>query len=130
MKNISQYIAILLLAFFAVTLLPFNALHQHAEDEHMAAMLHHEYHPEHHCDLDEQFCQSEPNDDCGHDTHVANSHPKCFTCDFQFIKLFETTDLSAVCTQASIQATYRKCSQMMLDKAFIFVGNKGPPAVA
>lgn len=120
--------AIVLLALFAVTLLPFNALHHHAEDEHMAAMLHHQHHPAHHCDLDEQFCQSGPDSDCGHDSHLAKQHPKCFTCDFHFIKLFETTDLATVFKQVSVAAVYRDFKQTMLHKAFIFVGNKGPPA--
>lgn len=130
LKIISRYIAIALLALFTVALLPFNAMHHHAEDEHMAAMLHREHHPAHHCDLDEQFCQSGPNADCGHDTHLSKPHPKCFACDFHFIKLFEAANLTPLYKQVSAAVVFQELKHTMLNKAFIFVGNKGPPATA
>ncbi|MES2779785.1 MAG: hypothetical protein V4651_07780 [Bacteroidota bacterium] len=130
MKSISQYIAILLIALFAVTLLPYNALHDHAEDEHTAAMLHHENHPTHHCELDEQFCGAETDVDCGHPAHLAKAHPKCFTCDFNFIKLFDADVNAIVAKQVSSPVVFREYKTAYLHKVFIFVGNKGPPVVA
>ncbi|MES2560159.1 MAG: hypothetical protein V4590_10485 [Bacteroidota bacterium] len=130
MKIIAPYIAIFLTVLFAATLLPYNALHQHAEDEHTAAMVNQEHDPAHHCELDEQFCQSAPETDCGHDMHIAKTHPKCFACDFSFIKSFEASSDISVYKEVSVPSMYKELNTTTLNKDFIFVGNKGPPAIA
>lgn len=127
MRSSRPYIAIVLIVLFAVTLLPYNALHHHAEDEHVAALLHHERHPSHHCELDDMNCLIGLDADCGHDTHLCKTHLKCFSCDFHFVKVFEATSETLFGGIASIGVSFQQPTLATLHGAFLFVGNKGPP---
>lgn len=127
LKSRHPYIAIVLIVLFAVTLLPYNALHHHAEDEHVAAMLHHEHHPSHHCELDDMSCQIGPDEDCGHDTHLSKTHLKCFSCEFHFVKVFGATSETLFGGVASTGVSFQQPTVGPLHGGFLFVGNKGPP---
>jgi hypothetical protein len=127
LKTINQHIVIFLIALFAVTMLPYNVLHHHAEDEHVAAMIHHEKHPAHHCELDDMACKIDLTTDCGHATHISKTHPKCFSCDFHFVKLYEASAETLLGGQASTLFSFKQPQIIALHGAFLFVGNKGPP---
>jgi hypothetical protein len=78
---------------FGVTLVPYNALHLHAHDEHVAAMLHAQNEVKHHCELDEFACQLSLLHACDHKSHIATSHPDCFSCTFHFIKSYQSVQV-------------------------------------
>jgi hypothetical protein len=125
LRNSIKHIAILLTVVFTVTLLPFNALHQHHEEEHAAAMLSHE--ADHSCELDERFCQETFTRDCDHGSHIGTTHVKCFSCQFHFIKTFvsagahETTTFTATSHEYFIPATILVLAEVKN------IQNKGPP---
>jgi hypothetical protein len=115
------------LGIFTVTFIPFNALHHHAEDEHAMAMHLHKV-EEHHCELDEQFCQPSLNDHCGHYTHLAKPISKCFACTFHFIKHFESKAFEITTTAISQQYLFAQFVPSNLHSAWIYLSNKGPPS--
>jgi hypothetical protein len=126
LKNASSHIVLLLLGIFSVTFIPFNVLHHHAEDEHAVAILLHNAH-EHHCELDEQFCQPAVNTDCGHDTHLAKPISKCFSCAFHFIKHFESKAFEISNIIVSQQYLFAQFVPSNLRNVWICLSNKGPP---
>jgi hypothetical protein len=124
-----QYIAFVLLAVFAVTFVPFNLLHHHAEDEHAAILLTHHDNPSHHCELDNHFCQPEIEQDCGHEAHIQETITKCFSCEFHFIKHFESEQESAEFFRISKPAEFQVFFSEKLRHAIILQSNKGPPVL-
>lgn len=89
LKKFLVHIAWLFLLVFGVTIIPYNALHLHAHDEHVAAMLNEQDETKHHCELDEYSCQLSLLHACEHKSHIAETHPDCFACTFHFIKNYQ-----------------------------------------
>jgi hypothetical protein len=129
LKHPFQHIALLLLAIFTVTFVPFNVLHHHAEDEHVAIMHKHEINVTHHCELDDHFCQTDIDTDCGHRSHIQKTIDKCFACDFHFIKHFESTPSQISFIQTVKLVQYRIFVSEKLHSAIILLSNKGPPVL-
>lgn len=127
LKNATSHITLVLLGIFAVTFIPFNVLHHHAEDEHIAAIHLHKA-KEHHCELDEQFCQTTLGTHCGHDTHIAKPISKCFSCEFHFIKHFESNVFKIANNSFSHQHLFAQFVPSNLRNTFVYLSNKGPPA--
>jgi hypothetical protein len=130
LKNSIHHIALLLLAVFAVTMLPFNLLHHHAEDEHQMVMLAPADYPAHHCEMDDQFCQTTVQSHCGHKAHLQHTLTKCFSCEFHFIKHFESAQqqLSFYTNPLIAVLTTNVVSNLM--EAIVLLSNKGPPSFA
>lgn len=114
---------------FGITLLPFNFLHHHAEDEHGMAMLKHEE-QDHHCELDEQFCRPELSNDCSHEQHISKTIAKCFSCEFHFIKHFTAQNLVIPGSHAVALRQYLALKSSCDQETLILPGNKGPPFTA
>lgn len=91
LKNLGKHIALLFLCLFGVTLIPYNALHLHEHDAHVAAMFSEQEEAQHHCELDEYACQVSLLHACEHKNHIAETHPECFSCTFHFIKNYQHT---------------------------------------
>jgi hypothetical protein len=126
----TPYIALVLLAVFSATLLPFNLLHHHAEDEHAAVMISNESFPAHHCELDNHFCQPNIQSHCGHKAHLQQRMAKCFSCDFHFIKHFEGTQPFLLCKPLLLTSLFSTHVASALLDAIVLVSNKGPPCQA
>lgn len=129
LKNKVPYIALALLAVFTVTIMPFNLLHHHAEDEHLAILLSHKNHPEHHCELDNHFCQPQIEKECGHESHIQATITKCFSCEFHFIKHFESEQSTPEFFRTSEPAAFQLFFSEKLRHAIVLFSNKGPPAL-
>jgi hypothetical protein len=131
LQNWSKHIAGLLLLLFGITLLPFNFLHHHAEDEHALAMHHHESNAQHHCELDDYFCDvSASTQHCEHPQHMAKTIAKCFSCEFHFIKHYQVyAFLGLAPTIIQRNSGHPHPTQMLL-KTLVFISNKGPPQKA
>ncbi len=67
--------------------LPFNAFHTHETDEHYIVKNNHSA-SQHHCEIDELFCETGYDHSCEHGQHIKSEHPECFTCEFGFVKHF------------------------------------------
>lgn len=119
----------MLLAVFTVTFVPFNLLHHHAEDEHNAVVLSHEKHPAHHCELDNHFCQPEIEKECGHKAHIQETITKCFSCEFHFIKHFESGQTASEFIQTSTPVEFQMFFSEKLRHAILLQSNKGPPVL-
>lgn len=90
--------------------------------------LHHD--EEHHCELDDHFCQPSGLQTCEHKEHIQAPVSKCFSCEFHFIKIFDTQaslHLHATVKEADVQPAFIPGA---LHEALILLANKGPPAVA
>jgi hypothetical protein len=127
-KFIHRYIASLLLVLFCITFVPVNFLHHHAEDEHAAAMHNHQLAEQHHCELDDYYCDaSTQTQHCDHPQHIAKTTANCFSCEFHFIKHFQTnTNQYGVETPVKF-TQYTQHTPTLLRKAIILLSNKGPP---
>jgi hypothetical protein len=129
LRNYVPYIAFGLLAVFAVSFMPFNALHHHAEDEHFASLYNQEIAASHHCELDDNLCDSELDHHCGHPFHLHKTIAKCFACEFHFIKHFESLAATHLLVKNKIVLSYQRFFSPALHKANIRLSNKGPPAL-
>jgi hypothetical protein len=106
--------------------LPYNALHYHAESQHLEAL----YSPEldaHQCELDLNNCQGEFNHSCQHPQHIGSSHAKCFTCQFHFTKgyvgaMAKYQELIPVSTELA-----PICFDVYRTNKPVNTGNKDPP---
>jgi hypothetical protein len=125
LKNAHPHIALLLLLVFAITVLPFNMLHHHAEHEHAAALHQHQL-ASHSCELDDHFCQPDI-EQCGHDSHVSTPLTKCFSCEFHFFKHFENADNLISFIETTLPASFTKPIPTRLLSALLSISNKGPP---
>jgi hypothetical protein len=117
----------LLLAVFAVTFVPFNLLHHHAEDEHVAALLSIDKDETHHCALDDYFCRPDIEKDCGHTSHIQETITKCFSCAFHFIKHFEGQSQLPVFEAHTPKIKYPVWVAEQLCNVILPINNKGPP---
>lgn len=105
-----------------------NFLHHHAENEHELAMQTHAEKEQHHCELDDYFCQTTNEASCEHPLHIAAALTKCFSCDFHFIKHYQITDFfSPVYKPLTFNLLQGNEVNLLLD-ALVFISNKGPPA--
>ena len=129
MKHQFLHIALLLLVIFTVTIVPFNALHHHAENEHAAVLHAHDIDSHHHCELDDYFCQTDVNTPCGHNSHIQKTIEKCFSCEFHFIKHFETGQSIAQLIQENSSPLFTAFISEKLHQAIILLSNKGPPSL-
>lgn len=106
--------------------MPINLLHHHAEEDHAIAYLLHQE-TEHHCELDDQFCQPNTLHACNHDTHIAKPIGHCFVCEFHFIKQLEAELAQIKLIQPSERLTYLSFNSDALQRAIVRISNKGPP---
>jgi len=128
LKKYIVHIACLFLLVFGVTLVPYNALHLHAHDEHVAAMLHAQNEVKHHCELDEFACQLSLLHACDHKSHIATSHPDCFACTFHFIKNYQHTTflIQTILVQHAYVFNYSNPNSGNIQAPV--ASNRGPPA--
>lgn len=126
LKKFSAHISLVFLVLFGITLLPFNFLHQHAEDEHGMAIHRHESKEKHHCELDDRVCQPFEKD-CDHEQHVSRTIAKCFSCEFHFIKHFISGTNNIAFVSLFISAQYKLYPPDQVRQALILLTNKGPP---
>jgi hypothetical protein len=102
-----------------------NALHHHLPEQHIAAILSHN--KKHHCLLDQQFCMNLPAGHCGHDAHLSETIPSCFSCQFHFIKYFNLPS-EAIIRLVSNFGTIPSFPAYSKVMGFIVLQtNKGPP---
>ena len=129
MKFIHRYIASLLLVLFCITFVPVNFLHHHAEDEHTVAMHNHQLAEQHHCELDDYYCEaSTQTQHCEHPQHIAKTTANCFSCEFHFIKHYQTNTIQFGLETPVKFTQYKQHTPTLLRKAIIMLSNKGPPA--
>jgi hypothetical protein len=124
-----KHIAIFLLLLMGLSVLPYNAFHHHAEDEHLAAMLGHQE-ANHHCELDAYFCQDALNNHCEHTAHVSEMHINCFSCNFHFIKHYEMVQFSLPILHSSEPNSYTALLSRLVWAILPLAANKGPPYLA
>lgn len=128
LKYFNKHIALLFLCLFGVTLIPYNALHLHEHDEHVAAMFSEQELVQHHCELDEYACQVSLLHACEHKSHIAETHPDCFSCTFHFLKNYQHTAFlfqSILVQQAHVFTHINTKSGSIHPPA---ESNRGPPA--
>lgn len=114
---------------FSITFIPVNFLHHHAEDEHGAAMHNHELAEQHHCELDDYFCDvSTQTQHCEHPQHIAKTTAKCFSCEFHFVKHYQTSSSQVNSETPILYTQYKTFTPASLRKALILLSNKGPPS--
>lgn len=117
-----------LLVLFSITFLPVNFLHHHAEDEHAMAMHNHIKAEQHHCELDDYFCDvSNQSEHCEHPQHIAKTVAKCFSCEFHFVKHYQNNTFSYSTQITVLYTLYKPFTPLGLSKANILLSNKGPP---
>lgn len=128
MKTYSSHISTILLVLFSITYMPVNLLHHHAEDEHAIAMHNQNEAAQHHCELDDYFCDvSNQTEHCEHPQHIAKSIAKCFSCEFHFVKHYQNI-IYNYRTEITLGSTqYKPFTPAGLLKANILLSNKGPP---
>ncbi len=124
-----KHIALFLVLLMGFSVLPYNAFHHHAEDEHLAAMLGHQE-ANHHCELDAYFCQDALSNHCEHHAHISETHPECFSCSFHFIKHYEMVQYSLPVLQSSEPHMYTALLNRLVWAILPLAANKGPPNLA
>jgi hypothetical protein len=126
LKLVKQTISFFLLAVLLFSLLPYNALHVHEEEEHFEARLN-KTNTAHHCELDDVFCQEGLKNNCEHKQHLNKSIPDCFTCQFHFVKHYEpATFVSRALTLYKDEV--RSVKQIFISTPRLTLPfNKGPP---
>ncbi|MFN6081705.1 MAG: hypothetical protein ACK44P_02850 [Bacteroidota bacterium] len=127
MKKHLSHIALALFVIFQITLLPFNALHQHAEDEHLASLLHNETMENHHCDLDDLFCQPGVGYHCEHGNHLQRETAKCFTCQFHFVSSIVLRHDYSSFINIAAAVEFKPYFCLAHTGAKVLLLNKGPP---
>lgn len=81
----------------------------------------------HHCKLDENYCQDSTLQHCEHKQHVAESGEKCFISEYHFIK-----NITIAAIHCSFMEFFKAhyFEQIIINKQIQFVlllNNKGPP---
>jgi hypothetical protein len=122
-------IAILLVLLMGFSILPYNAFHNHTEDLHFEAMFGHQE-EKHHCELDDYNCQDFIGRHCDHSSHVSESHPDCFTCQFHFFKHYEITQYGLNILVQNNSYTYESLLSNLVWAILPLAANKGPPYLA
>jgi len=121
------HIASALLVIFQLTLFPFNALHHHAEDEHLASILKADSTNSHHCELDDFFCQPIPGSHCEHGNHLQREITKCFTCQFHFVSSMNLTHHYFLFIKGDTSIDFKPYLCLAYKGTTILLLNKGPP---
>jgi hypothetical protein len=121
------HIALVLLVLFQITLLPFNALHHHSEDEHLSSLLHNKNTENHHCDLDDLFCQPSAGYLCEHGNHLQRETTKCFTCHFHFVSSIDLTHHNSSFINLAVTVKFKPYFSLAYKGATVLLLNKGPP---
>ncbi|MES2656656.1 MAG: hypothetical protein V4620_13760 [Bacteroidota bacterium] len=126
MKTIQTYCHLVLAAIFIATLIPFHAFHEHMEIVHHVASASKNT-EDHHCKLDENYCQDSSLKHCDHKQHVAESGEKCFVSKYHFIK-----NITLAANPCSFMEFFKAhyFEQIIINKQIQFVlllNNKGPP---
>ncbi len=119
-----------LAAIFIATLIPFHAFHKHLEEEHFVEINinNDSKNHNHHCKLDENYCQDLLIKHCEHNQHVSESVEKCFISQYHFIK---NITLSSSCFYFIELFKTHYFEQKILhvqNQITILLNNKGPPA--
>jgi len=121
---------LVLAAIFIATLIPFHAFHKHLEEEHFVEINinNDSKNHNHHCKLDENYCQDLLIKHCEHNQHVSESVEKCFISQYHFIK---NITLSSSCFYFIELFKTHYFEQKILhvqNQITILLNNKGPPA--
>lgn len=128
LKRISSHIALVLTLLLGISLVPYNAIHTHHEEEHLASLLTPELNS-HKCEFDSQNCQGEYTHSCDHGHHLSKKIAKCFSCQFHFIKGY-TNFKNTIGTSDELISFLQESKQINLQsRNLLFVGNKGPPGI-
>ena len=120
----------LLLAVFFISLLPYNAFHHHQDELHRIAVVAKD--ESHHCKLDDYSCQDDllENHECEHQSHLAESTPDCFFCQFHFNKVFEITVPVSAFFVGKGNSIVQKTELHLFKNSIFILFNKGPPSLS
>lgn len=102
-------------------------MHHHAEDDHVGYVHSKNTNKNHHCELDDYFCQDNLNSTCEHPEHLKNRLENCFTCEFHFIKHFEQTQLFEGFNNEKGLQVYSPATVKKTRAILLYICNKGPP---
>lgn len=103
-------------------------MHNHEEDEHVALMSRHEHNSQHHCELDDHFCQPGLSDHCEHTSHIQKTLTRCFSCHFHFVTPVDITPYGLSTFLAELGITYSSPEEQVYSGSTVLLLNKGPPA--
>lgn len=109
--------------------MPYNMLHHHEEDEHIAYLHQHQEQTHHHCELDDNFCQSSTFEDCHHEQHIQQTLADCFACDIHFVKHYEHEIHRLDFCESIAQVQYFSISDKYFRNILQRASNRGPPMV-
>ncbi|MCF8254370.1 MAG: hypothetical protein K9J84_07300 [Bacteroidia bacterium] len=106
-------------------MLHFHEAEEHAFESHFAKAE-----ENHHCQLDDYFCQEGISHSCEHSHHISQSLTKCFWCQFHFVKSFthKNTELVLAVLEGSCHFIFQPYSYPY--KLVSLPTNKGPPQYA
>lgn len=124
--RLKKLISSFLFAVLLFSLLPYNALHQHEEEEHFEASLK-TTNASHHCELDDVFCQEGLKNNCAHKQHFNKPIPDCFTCQFHFVKHYEEATFTTVALTHFKEETRNIIQIFNYTCSLTLPFNKGPP---
>jgi hypothetical protein len=110
-----------------ITLMPFNLLHHHHEDEHVAYLHQHDDYKEHHCELDNNFCEANEIENCHHTHHLQKNIPDCFVCDIHFVKHYELPNNFIDTGRQFTQLLFGLPHNPKIYVSILSFGNRGPP---
>jgi hypothetical protein len=125
----NKHIAFFFLLVLVFIQLPFNAFHSHETDAHFIAK-NSQSDIQHHCELDDLFCETGFDHTCEHGAHIKRVHPECFTCTYHFVKYFigsVQTEVLNVCVYFNRQGSIEISD---IKGAFAFHNSRGPPFFA
>lgn len=119
-----------LAAIFIATLIPFHAFHKHLEEEHFVEINinNDSKNHNHHCKLDENYCQDLLIKHCEHNQHVSESVEKCFVSQYHFIKNITLSSSCFYFIEVFKTHYFEKKNLHVQNQITILLNNKGPPA--
>ena len=119
---------IFLIGIIALTIIPPSLFHAHEEHGHLVSKIKND--PNHHCKLDEQFCENLPQKNCENHQHLSTPNEKCFTCDYHFLNHYYAEKVPSNSLINFSFINYSIGYVTYLSQLSLTFGNKGPPAVA
>jgi hypothetical protein len=121
---------LVLAAIFIATLIPFHAFHKHLEEEHFVEINinNDSKNHNHHCKLDENYCQDLLIKHCEHNQHVSESVEKCFVSQYHFIKNITLSSSCFYFIEVFKTHYFEKKNLHVQNQITILLNNKGPPA--
>lgn len=102
-------------------------MHHHAEDEHLISLSHSETTENHHCELDDLFCQPFAGNHCEHGNHLQRETAKCFTCQFHFVSAVDLTHHYFSFKNLEAAVEFKPYFCLAYKGATVLLLNKGPP---